>query len=584
MLCPPPRRRAGQGTRRDVAQPTIADDFSRYLRPHELEAELRRLAGAYPALATLESIGRSHQGRDLWVLTLTNRATGPALDKPAVYLDGCHHAGEVTGAMICLYTIWRLLTGHGRDEALTALLDRRAFYVRPIVSPDGVEFYLTTPYTLRSTPRPYPHPPDDPPPGLYPEDVDGDGVIAQMRLPDPAGEWRASDRDPRLLVRRREDEAGGTYYRLYTEGLIEGEVGAAIEHAPPRWGLDFNRSYPHNWQPEHRQSGAGPYPLYPPETHAGVDFILAHPNVGAIVNYHTNGGFCFVLPSSRPARDYPHGDLTGDYHTLSRKFAELTGQPTFQSYDEVTGAARYGSMIDWAYNQHGVYGWVPELWDMWRAAGVERADEDFHAFAGPRSEEDQLNLLAWNDAALGGAGFIPWRPFEHPQLGRVEIGGWTYKFTTQNAPPRYLREVCERHAPWTFYLARTLPELTIAEVRVEPLDGALRRVTARVRNDGYLPTNLSQQALVTGTARPVEVTLTLEGAELVEGPARQSLGHLPGRSLRAGPTWAAPANSASAREVSWLIRPTGPEARGRIVARSPKAGVANAECGVRNAE
>src|SRR5947209_915654 len=99
-------RRTGQEEGR-VTQPSIADDFSRYLRPHELEAELRRLAGAYPALATPESIGRSHQGRDLWVLTLTNQATGPALDKPAVYLDGCHHAGEVTGAMVCLYTIWR---------------------------------------------------------------------------------------------------------------------------------------------------------------------------------------------------------------------------------------------------------------------------------------------------------------------------------------------------------------------------------------------------------------------------------------------------------------------------------------------
>ncbi|HET8630586.1 MAG TPA: M14 family metallopeptidase [Thermomicrobiales bacterium] len=554
-----------------------ADDFTRYLRPEEMAAELRRLAAAYPTLATLESIGRSFEGRDLWAMTLTNSATGPAADKPAIYIDGNHHAGEVTGEMVCLYTIWRLLTGHGRDPALTDLLDRRTFYIRPIVSPDGVEFYLTTPYTLRSTPRPYPPvDPDRPPPGLYPEDLDGDGAIVQMRVADPAGEWRVSERDPRLMLRRGPDETGGTYYRLYVEGRVEGEVGATLRNAPPRWGLDFNRAYPHNWQPEYRQSGAGPYPLYAPETRAGVEFVLAHPNICALVNYHTAGGFCFVLPSSRPAREYPHGDLTGDYRVLSRAFAEMTGQPLFQSYDEATGAARYGSMMDWAYNQLGIYGWVPELWDQWGAAGVDRRGEELHAFHGPRSEAEQLKLLAWNDEALDGKGFVPWHRFDHPQLGPVELGGWTYKFTTQNAPPRYLREICERHTPWTFFLARSLPELTVDNVRVEPLDGdgALLRVSARVANTGFLPTNLSQQALVTQTARPVEVALELDDAEVVAGPARHDLGHLPGRGGRPGPPWAAPAASPSAREIHWLARATGPRPRGRVVARSPKAGVA----------
>ena len=344
-----------------------ADNFARYLRPHEMEEVLRGLVREYPTLAALEQVGASMEGRPLWALTVTNRETGDALDKPGVYVDGNHHAGEVTSEMVCLYTIWHLLTGYGEDDERTALLDRYTFYFRPIVAPDGVEFYLTTPYTLRSSPRPYPH--AEPAPWLHPEDIDGDGVIAQMRIADPAGEWRASDHDPRLLVRRREDEQGGTYYRLYTEGIIAHDPAdgpldrTTIVNAPPRWGLDFNRSYPHNWQPEHRQSGAGPYPLYPPETRAGVEFTLAHPNIGAIVNYHTAGGFCFVLPSSRSLGEYPHHDLTGDYRVLSRKFAELTGQPLFQSYTEATKTARFGSMMDWGYNQLGIYGWVPELWD-----------------------------------------------------------------------------------------------------------------------------------------------------------------------------------------------------------------------------
>lgn len=560
-----------------------AENFARYLRPEEMEEVLRGLVREYPTLAELEQVGASLEGRPLWALTVTNRETGAALDKPGVYVDGNHHAGEVTSEMVCLYTIWHLLTGYGQDEAITTLLDRYAFYFRPIVSPDGVEFYLTTPYTLRSSPRPYPH--AEPAPGLHPEDIDGDGVIAQMRIADPAGEWRASDHDPRLLVRRREDEQDGTYYRVYTEGIIvhdpaDGPLDrTTITNAEPRWGLDFNRSYPHNWQPEHRQSGAGPYPLYPPETRAGVEFVLAHPNIGAIVNYHTAGGFCFVLPSSRSLNEYPHNDLTGDYRVLSRKFAELTNQPLFQSYTEATKTARFGSMMDWGYNQLGIYGWVPELWDMWGAAGVDRRGEDFARFFGSRSEAEQLQLLAWNDRELGGEGFIPWRTVEHPQLGPVEVGGWTYKYTTQNAPPTYLREICERHAPWVGYLARTLPRLVIDGVLLEPIadEGDLWRITAWVRNDGFLPTNLSKQAIATKQARPVTVELTLEGATLVSGAARQSLGHLPGRSVDEGPTWRAPEATASTGTATWVVQGT---PQGSIVARSPKAGVAREEFGV----
>src|SRR5579885_1109236 len=61
---------------------------------------LHDLVGAYPQLAEIESIGQSLEGRDLWVVTLTNQATGPALEKPAYWIDGNTHAGEVTGSTV----------------------------------------------------------------------------------------------------------------------------------------------------------------------------------------------------------------------------------------------------------------------------------------------------------------------------------------------------------------------------------------------------------------------------------------------------------------------------------------------------
>src|SRR4029079_10973373 len=78
----------------------------------------------------------------------------------------------------------------------------RAFYVIPRLNPDGSEVALAErPRFLRSSVRPWPLP--DAQDGLHEEDVDGDGRILFMRVPDPNGAWRAADEDPRLLGPRR---------------------------------------------------------------------------------------------------------------------------------------------------------------------------------------------------------------------------------------------------------------------------------------------------------------------------------------------------------------------------------------------
>src|ERR671914_2418442 len=168
-------------------------NFDAYLRYDELTQALHALAEEHPRFCKVESIGKSYEGREIWLAELTNAETGPAAQKPAFWVDGNTHAGEVTGSMAALYLIETLLEGYGSDECITNLLDRQAFYVLPRLSPDGAERYLTTPHSLRATPRPWPEPEEEP--GLQPDDVDGDGNIVQMRVADENGEWRVSDGD-----------------------------------------------------------------------------------------------------------------------------------------------------------------------------------------------------------------------------------------------------------------------------------------------------------------------------------------------------------------------------------------------------
>ena len=555
--------------------------FDTYLRYEELTRTLRALAEEHPGLCRLGSIGKSYEGREIWLAEITNPETGPASEKPAFWVDGNAHAGEVTGSMAALYLIETLLEGYGADERITRLLDRQSFYVLPRLSPDGAERYLSTPYTLRASLRPWPEPEEEP--GLHPEDLDGDGHIVQMRVEDDNGEWRVSAEDGRLMILRAPDEAetGGKYYRLYREGTFKDYDGFERRIARPLFGLDMNRQYPYHWQEEAEQKGAGPYPLSEPESRAQVDFLLGHKNVFGLHTYHTFCGAILRPYSNRPDDELPEHDLAV-YKALGERGTELTGYPNISVYHDF----RYepdkfitGALDDWAYDYYGVFAFTIEFWSMAKSAGVEV--EDFIEFFRDPPEEAQLKMLAWNDGELDGGGFMDWTPFEHPQLGRVEIGGWKTKFTAQNPPPKFLRAECEKLTRFALSHARAAPRLE-ARLGTEELSPGLKRLELTVENTGYLPTNVTRIAADKKLVKPVEVKMTLpEGASLVSGEAEVELGHLAGRSALLGNRWKNPAffeglPSDYARRVVWVVRGGG---RIGIEVRAEKAGTVRLESG-----
>ncbi|MGH8802606.1 MAG: M14 family zinc carboxypeptidase, partial [Casimicrobiaceae bacterium] len=135
--------------------PEIA--FDRFYRYAELTDILHALAREHPELVAIESIGRSHEGRDIWVLTVTRTATGAAADKPAFWVDGNIHATEVAASAAALYFLHALVTRDGSDPEVTRALDTRAFYICPRINPDGAEWALAErPKWVRSSTRPYP--------------------------------------------------------------------------------------------------------------------------------------------------------------------------------------------------------------------------------------------------------------------------------------------------------------------------------------------------------------------------------------------------------------------------------------------
>jgi murein tripeptide amidase MpaA len=551
-------------------------NFEAYLRYEELTRAMHALAEEHPGLCKVESIGKSYEGREIWLAELTNLKTGPAETKPAFWVDGNTHAGEVTGSMAALYLIEHLLERHGSEDLPTRLLDEQAFYVLPRLSPDGAERYLTTAFTLRATPRPWPEPEEES--GLHPEDVDGDGNILQMRVEDENGEWRVSEKDPRLMVPRTADEADpeATYYRLYREGTFKDYDGFARKIARPLYGLDMNRQYPYHWQAEDEQVGAGPYPLSEPESRAQVDFLLGHKNVFGAHTYHTFCGAILRPYSDRPDDEMPEHDLAV-FKALGERGTKITGYPNISVYHDFRYDPKKsitGAFDDWAYDSYGVFAFTVEFWSMAQAAGVEV--EDFIEFFRDPPEEASLKMLAWNDRELGGDGFVSWRPFHHPQLGRVELGGWKTKFTAQNPPPKFLRAECEKLTRFALSHAATAPRLR-TNLKTEEISQGLRRIELVVENTGFLPTHVSSVAADKKLTRPVEVRMELpQGASLVSGEQEVELGHLAGRSALAGTRWKSPAffeglPSDYAGRTVWVVRGEGPV---EVEVRGGRAGTA----------
>lgn len=497
--------------------------YDEYYKYAELTEALEGLASAYPELCQLGSIGKSWQERDVWYVTLTNQATGNHADKPAIYIDGNTHAGEVTGSMTALYTIDYLLQNYGQDEEVTWLLDNRTFYVVPRVNPDGAELYLTTPYMLRSSVRPWPFADVSEMPGLHAEDIDGDGYILQMRVRDDLkGEWKVSKHDARAMVPRLMDDREGPFYRLYTEGLIEDFTGEPFAVRPTPWGLDLNRNYPSQWNPQIR--GGGDYPASEPEVKNVVDFILAHKNIGALEALHTSGGIFFRSPYTYPEEKMNQEDLQL-LRTIARRGTDFTGYPDVPS----TGGIFAATIVDWAYENCGIPGFTPELWDMGGRAGIKVDWLRKQPLTPAEAEERELKLLEWNDRELAGQGFFRWRKFDHPQLGEVELGGWNPKFVRQNPPHKFLEQECYKMCRFLLKHTAALPQVSIEEAQVEQQAPGIYKISVLAANHGFLPTYLSNKGRDIKAMREDRLVLELPAdVELLLGKPETEIGWLQG--------------------------------------------------------
>lgn len=484
------------------ANPKIKMAWNNYADYTQLTAFCQNLAKAHPDYVKLESIGKSVEGRDLWMLTVTDFKSGNPNRKPGFFIDGNIHANELQGSEIAMYTAWYLAENALTIESIKELLRDKVFYIAPSVNPDSREYFIHSANNANSS-RTGRWKLDDDGDGLIDEDLlddlDGDGNIVMMRRKSSTGRFKADPENPLRMIPAKQDEPG-EYEMLGYEGIDNDGDGQVNEDVTGTY--DPNRDWAWGWQPDYIQRGALYYPGTLPETKAVKNFVVSHPNIAGAQSYHNYGGMFLRGPGA--AEDEPFYDRSDvSVYDFIGKLGEkmIPGYNYFVIHKDLYTV--YGGEIDWLSLNRGIFTFSNELMTSYKLFNAKSSESRFA----------NTEFYDFDKYLLFGDAYVPWKKVNHPQFGEIEIGG-PKKNYIRNHPGFMLQEDAHRNMAFTILHAMQMPKLDVIEVKQKALAGGLTEVTATVINQRIIPTHSSHD-IKYRVERPDYVSL--KNAQVVAG-------------------------------------------------------------------
>jgi hypothetical protein len=481
--------------------PKVNINFNRYYSSEGLEDIEKQIAKAHPNLAKLKSIGKSTEGRDIWMLEVTNFKEGIPDKKPGYYVDGNIHSNEIQGAELSIYIAWYLTEMHEKSKFIKELLNDKVFYIVPTLNPDARNNYMYSPNSMHS-PRSGMIVIDDDLDGIFDEDgyddLDGDNSITQMWRRSPTGNWIKDPKDPRrmLQIQADDDISVNRYEYLGSEGLDNDGDGAINEDVIGYY--DPNRDWAWKWQPDYIQNGAYKYPFSAPETRAVANFVINHPNIAGAQTFHNNGGLILRGPGvSEDIETYNQVDIN-IYDQIGKKGEKmLPGYKYIVIYKDLYST--FGSEIDWFHGDRGIFTFSNEIFTSYAFFNEENPNQD--------STFDFSKYLLFDDA------FTPYSKVNHPTYGEIEVGGFKKNFT-RATPGFLLEEEAHRNMAFVIYHAYHLPKLSIIKVDEKDIGNGLSEITATILNERIMPTHSSHD-VQNQINRPDYISIS--GVDVVSG-------------------------------------------------------------------
>lgn len=566
-----------------------------------LEAAISKLEREHGDLVARIELGKSREGRAISALRLA--AGEIEVGRPAILMVANLEGSDLFDSSLALHHATKLAEMYGDDERATALLDEVTLYIIPRANPDAAEARFATPLYERITGG---HGRDTDRDGRNgedgPADIDGDGLILWMRVPDSEGTWIADPTDARASKQADKTAGERGKWKIMPEGRdFDGDKEIAED--PPH-DTRVNRNFPAGWIEHDAEYGL--YPTDEPEVRALADFVLAHRDIALVL---CTGAPDTLLAKRKTVADDarsvkrvpPDGTFKSDDALLKRIADDykkaLDGAPTGADHTP-------GTFQRWCYDERGLLVISTVLWEMPKGfdapeeedapeSGLTDVDSEEHhdehsdarntgalgyiddepqdlkptGYLGADDESetdsdesasderdestdtdgegeeeedepkptDDAERLKWIDGSGEAWRFADWTSFEHPDLGTVEIGGFTPY--ARNEPPEHERaELATGHLEFLLGLGSKLAKVEVLECTAEDLGGELWRVKVVVHNNRMLPL-LSQAAKRTRTIRAARLQLDAGNAQVLTGPKRVQIRNLDGDGGRSETTW-----------------------------------------------
>ncbi|MFI3267098.1 MAG: M14 family metallopeptidase [Rikenellaceae bacterium] len=482
------------------ANPKVKATWNYYRNLNQIEALCKEIAAAYPDLAKVYSIGKSYEGNEMWGLTISDSKSGDPDQKPGMMIFANIHSNEIQATTMALYTAWYLTEMHASNEFIQELLKDKTFYIVPTINPDAREYFMygaNTPHSPRAGMIPIDIDRD----GYIDEDgyddFDNDGNIVQMRRKSSNGRYIEDPKDSRKMIEVAPDQKG-EYEILGYEGFDNDGDGKINEDGIG--GYDPNRNFGYGWEPNYLQGGSYKYPMSIVENRNIVDFLHAHPNIGAGQTYHNSGGMILTPPGAiDDAKSVNKNDMAVYNYIASKGEEMIPGYKQYVIYEDLYTTV--GSDIDYMGLGMGMFTYCNELYskfDMFNGQYKGDASDQQYEFD---------KLLLFND------GMVDWKEVEHPQFGTIEVGGVKKNFSRIH-PGFLLESAAHRNMAFTILHCYHTPKLSVDSVTEKALGGGLKEVTAVISNSRLMPTH-SDWDLKNKISRPDWIKL--EGANVVAG-------------------------------------------------------------------
>ncbi len=372
-----------------------------------------------------------------------------------------------------------------------------------------------------------------------PADVNGDGFITWMRVPDPDGPWMVDPSEPRLHVEADALEGQRGRWRLVREGFDTDGDGEASEDSPS--DAEVNRNFAAGW--EEHAARAGRYATEEPAARALALFVAGRLDIQAVLVIGEQDNLVrkpgSVADNAPDSKRVPKDGLRQSDADRLAKLAERWKEATQLESADHAETVEAGTFQAWTYSHRGLLTlctrpWsVPEQED--KAADAEMppgetaenepaAETPTEAEAEPDAAPDpepvelsaEAKRLLWLESNGRPNAHLGWKTFDHPQLGPVDIGGYR-PFVLDDPSANHVEKLGARMGSFLQQLGPDLARIAFEDAKAEDLGSGLLDLRVTMTNTGWLPLR-SQWGQRTRIQRLPRLELVLpEGATLIAG-------------------------------------------------------------------